>query len=215
METNMEKLKESIFKKPWVQSLTAIIIIFLALGGFLIWQSIRNTISIENSDLEAPIVNLSSTVPGILNDLYVKEGDSVSANAQVALIGSQIIYTKNAGIISSAPQILGAYFNPGQTVVSVIDIQEMKVVGAIDETKGLKNIKVGQRAVFTVDAFPGKKYEGIVDEISPTSNDTSMVFSISDKRPVKNFDVKVRFDINKYPELKNGMSAKITVYTKK
>ena len=90
----------------------------------------------------------------------------------------------------------------------------MKVVGQIEETKGLKNIAAGQRATFTVDAFPGKTYEGVVDEVSAVSDDTGVVFDISDQRPVKKFDVKVRFNVADYPELKSGMSAKITVYTK-
>ena len=207
--------KQNIFQKTWLQSIGIMIIIFCLLFGFLFWQSNRNTVLIENSFLEAPIVNLSSTVPGILNALYMKEGDNINPSSQVALVGSQIIYSKSGGLISSAPQVVGNYFSPGQTVVSVVNNQEMKVSGAIDETKGLKSIQKGQRATFTVDAFPGKKYEGVVYEISPTSNDSSVVFSISDKRPVKSFDVKVIFDVDKYPELKNGMSAKITVYTKK
>jgi multidrug efflux pump subunit AcrA (membrane-fusion protein) len=103
---------------------------------------------------------------------------------------------------------------PGQTVVSIVNNKEMKVVGTIDETKGLNKVKAGQRATFSVDAFPGKTYEGIVDQISPVSDDTGVVFSISDKRPVKQFDVKVSFNVADYPELKSGMSAKITVYTK-
>ena len=209
-----DQIKENIFKKPWIQSLMAIVIIFGSLAVFLFWQFNKDTIFIENSFLEAPVVNLSPTAPGILNVLYVKEGDHILSDSQVALVGSQIIYAKSGGIVSSAPQVMGTYFNPGQTVVSVVNDQEMKVVGALDETKGLKDVRVGQRATFIVDAFPDKKYEGIVDEISPTSNDTSVVFSISDKRPVKNFDVKIRFDVAQYPELKNGMSAKITVYTK-
>ena len=206
--------RENIFKKPWMQSIIFVVIIFGLLALFLFWQNKKNTILIENSYLKAPIVNLSATTPGILNDLYVKEGDNVSANSQIALIGSQIFFTKNDGIIASAPEVIGTYFAPGQTVASVINNKEMKVIGAIEETKGLKDIKIGQRATFTVDAFPKKEYEGIVDEISPTSNDNSIVFSISDKRPVKNFDIKVAFDVLKYSELKNGMSAKITVHTK-
>jgi multidrug resistance efflux pump len=71
----------------------------------------------------------------------------------------------------------------------------------------------GQKATFSVDAFPGKVYVGVVESIGQTADDTGIVFSISDKRPTKAFDVKVRFDVTKYPELKNGMSAKITVYT--
>jgi multidrug resistance efflux pump len=204
----------NIFKKPWVYSLVSFIVIFGLLGVFLFWQTQKNTVFIENSYLDAPIINLASSLPGSLNALYVKEGDKVEANSQIALVGSQIIYTKESGVVSSAPIVLGSYFMPGQTVVSIVNNKEMKVVGTIDETKGLNKVKAGQRATFSVDAFPGKTYEGIVDQISPVSDDTGVVFSISDKRPVKQFDVKVSFNVADYPELKSGMSAKITVYTK-
>lgn len=213
MDKNIEQ-KENIFKKPWMHSLISFIVIFGLLAIFLFWQVNKNTVLIENSNLEAPIINLSTTSPGVLNALYVKEGDKVQANSEVALVGSQIISTRDGGIVASAPSILGAYFMPGQTVVSVVNINEMKVVGQIDETKGLSSLAQGQRATFSVDAFPGKVYEGVVDQISPISNENGITFSISDKRPVKKFDVKVRFNIAQYPELKSGMSAKITVYTK-
>lgn len=208
-----KKEKKNIFEKPWVQSLASFVAIFGLLFLFLFWQTKKDTVLIENSYLEAPTINLSSTTPGILNDLYVKEGDRVLANTQVGLVGSQIIYTKSDGVVSSAPKLIGSYFTPGQTVVSVVNDKEMKVVGSIEETKGLKDVKVGQRATFTVDTFPGKKYEGIVSEVSPISNENSVVFSISDKRPTKKFSVEVSFDVSAYPELKSGMSAKITVHT--
>ncbi len=116
--------------------------------------------------------------------------------------------------MASAPVILGSYFSPGQSVASVVADQEMKVIGQIEETKGLSSIKAGQRATFSVDAFPGKTYEGVVDQVSAVSDDSGIVFSISDARPMKKFDVKVRFNVNMYPELKSGMSAKLTVYTR-
>lgn len=206
--------KENIFKKPFIKSIMSMVVIFGLLFTFLFWLGKKNTVSIENSYLEAPITNLSPSTPGILNALYVKEGDTVEANSQVALVGSQILSTQEGGVVSFAEKVLGNYFSPGQTVVSVVNTKEMKVVGAIEETKGLKDIKVGQRATFTVDAFPGKTYEGRVEQISPVSSDTGVVFSISDKRPVKKFNVKVAFDVSLYPELKSGMSAKITVHTK-
>jgi multidrug resistance efflux pump len=206
--------KENLFKKPWVRSLIAFVVIFGLLGVFLFWQEARSTVFIENSNLEAPIINLAPSSPGVLNALYVKDGEQVPANSQVALVGSQIISTQDGGIVSSAPEVLGSYFSPGQTVVSVVNVAQMKVVGQIEETKGLNEIVAGQRATFTVDAFPGKSYEGVVDEVSAVSDDTGVVFNISDQRPVEKFDVKVRFNIADYPELKSGMSAKITVYTK-
>ena len=207
--------KESIFiRKPWVASLIFIVVIFGAMIGFLYIQSVRGTVFIENSDLEAPVINLSSSTPGTLNALYVKTGDVIPANTQVALVGTTIVFAKEAGIVSDTPDAIGGYYAPGMTVVSMIKVSDMKVVGQIEENKGLEDVAVGQRATFTVDAFPGRTYNGTVDEVSPTSDDTGIAFSISDQRPTKKFDVRVRFDYTQYPELKNGMSAKITVHTK-
>lgn len=209
-----EVKKESVLKKPWMQSIMIMLVIFSALGAFIYWQSNAGKVFIENSLLDAPIVNISASAPGMLNAIYVKEGERISANSQIALVGSEIIYAKEDGIISAAPKALGGYYAPGQTLVSEVVDSHMRVVGSIEENKGLKDIKVGQKATFTVDAFPGKTYEGVVDEISPVSQQTGVVFSISDKRPIQKFNVYVRFDVSQYSELKSGMSAKLTIVTK-
>ena len=214
MENNANIEKKNHLKTPWVQSVIVIVLVFGMLGLFLFWLSVRNTVFIENSYLEAPVANISPVTPGMLNGIYVKEGDRVEANSKLALVGSETLYTKDGGVISSAPEVLGSYYTPGQTVISVVDDELMKVVGTIEETKGLSSIVSGERVTFTVDAYPGNNYEGTVDNVSSVSDDTGVVFSISDKRAVKKFDISVRFDHDKYPELKSGMSAKITVFTK-
>ena len=81
----------------------------------------------------------------------------------------------------------------------------------MDENKGLDRVRVGQYVTFTADAFGSKQYTGIVDEISPEARSGDIVFTISDARQEQVFDVKVRFDTTLYPELKNGMSARIWV----
>jgi hypothetical protein len=78
----------------------------------------------------------------------------------------------------------------------------------------LADISVGDLVSFTVDAFSGKTYTGVVDSIDSTSNDSGVVFSISDKRPVKEFDINVKYDVALHPEFKNGMSAKMKIYKK-
>lgn len=211
---NEPEKKETIFKKPWMQSLIAVVVIFGALAGFLYWQLKSGTVRIDDSVLDAPVVNLSPLAGGTLNALYVKPGDTVAAGAEIALVGTTVVSTKEAGIVSSTPGALGGYYAPGTAVASVVVYADMKVVGTIAENKGLRDIAVGQRATFIVDAFPGKTYAGIVDEIAPSAVVNSVVFSISDTRPTQKFEVKVRFDESAYPELKNGMSAKITVHTK-
>ena len=212
-EKNITK-RESILKKPITQSIIGIAVVILFLGVFLFWQSSHGTIFIENSEISAPIINLSSTTAGTLNALYVKEGDTIAINTPVALVGTDTVVSKQNGIITGIQNNIGEFFAPGQTVVSMIHPDDMRVVGALDENKGLEKIKPGQEATFTVDTFGNKAYIGIVDSVSQTADDTGVVFSISDKRPTKTFDVKVRFNVADYPELKNGMSAKITVYIK-
>jgi len=108
---------------------------------------------------------------------------------------------------------IGAHVSAGMPVVTIINPNALRVAGKIDENKGLSQVSVGDPATFTVDAFGSKKYHGVVSEISQTSVQTDVVFNISDKRPTNQFDVYVRFDTAKYPELKNGMSARIWVHT--
>jgi multidrug resistance efflux pump len=94
----------------------------------------------------------------------------------------------------------------------MIKPDDLRVVAQIEEDKGLSEVTVGQRAFFTVDAFGSKKFDGIVDEVSPTSRQSDVVFNISSQRQEQEFNIKIRFDVNKYPELKNGMSAKSWIY---
>lgn len=206
-----DKEKKNIFRRPEFQSLIAAFLIFGLLAGFLIYVYSKNYVSIEDSHIEAPIVNLSPAVSGILNAVYVKEGDSVSPGTEVARIGSESLISREGGIVSVAPKATGNFYAPGQTAVSIIVESRMRAVGTIEETKGLSLLKAGQAVVFTVDAFPGNEYIGKVDSVSPTSVDNSVTFSISDKRPIKKFNVYVAFDRSKYPELRNGMSAKIKI----
>ena len=218
MKQNIEKIeieiKKSAFAKPWVQSITGVVVIVILFVVFVFWRILSNEIKIENSFIDAPIINLSPTTTGILDEIYVKVGDEIKSNTPVAKVGNETVMSKVGGIIVSVNHQEGQIFSISTPVVSMINIDEEKVVGKIDENKGLSDIKVGQVATFTVDAFGSTKFYGIVDSINPISDQSGVVFSISDKRQVKQFDVKIRFDIKAHPEFKQGMSAKIIIYKK-
>lgn len=198
--------------RKWILPVLAIFILAgLGIGGYYLYEnSIR--IYIENSDISAPLIDLAPQTPGVLKEVLVQVGDQVSGNTVVAKIGDELVKTKTSGEIASTKNDIGKLFNSGEPVVSMVDPQSLRVVGRIEENKGLSDIKIGQRVVFTVDAFGSKEYYGTVDEISPTARQSGVDFNISDKRAVQEFEVKVRFNINRYSELKNGMSAKMRVY---
>ena len=193
--------------------MVALAILIIA-GGLIYWREVSNRVYVDTSSIEGTQIDLAPSQAGTLQEVYVQEGDVVNANVTVARVGNELINTKVAGIIIAIDQKIGAQVNPGTPVVSMVDPSTLRVVGEVDEDKGLSSIKVGDPVTFTVDAFGAKQYAGVVDEIAPTSNQSGIVFNISDKREVKQFDVKARFDTSTYPELKNGMSARMWIYTR-
>jgi multidrug resistance efflux pump len=187
------------------------IIIIAGVAAYLI--SSDNEVYIDTSSISAPIIDLSPVTAGTLNAVYVNEGDMLPANAPVALVGTEVIMTTEAGLVVQVNNTIGAQITPGDAVVEMIDPTQLRVVGRIDEDKGLSQIQVGDPVTFTVDAFGGTTFTGVVDEVSPTSNESGVVFNISDQRETQQFDVEARFDTTEYPQLKNGMSARMWVHT--
>jgi len=212
-----EVKKEEKLIAKLIKDVRALIVIGLVLvvgiaGGVWYFVAASHEVKIENSQVTADAINLAPAVGGRLNAVYVHEGDTIDANTVVALSGNELVKTKIGGLVIMAREDIGKSIAPGETVVSMIDPGDLRVVGRLAEDKGLNKVSVGDAATFTVDAFGGRKFNGIVDEVSPTSRSSDVVFSISDKRQENEFNVKVRYDIGAYPELKNGMSAKLTIY---
>ena len=200
-------------KKKIIIGAIAFVAIAVIAGGAY-WLNSQNRVYTDKAEISADMTNLSPANPGVLEEVFVSEGDEVAANQSIARVGDEIIKAKSDGIVVAINENIGTSFNPGQAVASMINPSDLRVVAHTEENKGLANIQVGQPVTFTVDAFGSKKYYGVVDEVSDTSRQSGIVFNISDKREVMEFDVKVRFDINAYPELKNGMSAKVWIYNR-
>lgn len=196
----------------WIRTGVVVMLIAALAGGFIYWRVSSSSVYVDAASIEAPLINLAPSQAGTLEEVYVNVGDAVPQDATVARVGNELIKSKVAGVIVSEPDTIGARIQPGEAVISMIDPTRLRVVGNVDEDKGLSGIKVGDPVAFTVDAFGSKQFAGVIDEISPTSEQSGVVFNISDKREVKRFDVKARFDVSANPQLKNGMSARMWVY---
>jgi multidrug resistance efflux pump len=207
-----KKHNRSKARKVWIRTGLIVVLIAAAALGLIYWQILSKRIYVDAASIQAPEIDLAPSQAGILEDVYVNEGDQVNANQTVARVGDQLIQSKVAGLILAVPDTVGAQVSAGEAVVTMIDPTQLRVVGEVDEDKGLNRIQVGDPVTFTVDAFGGQQFSGVVDEISPTSQQTQVVFNISDQREEKQFDVKARFDTTAYPQLKNGMSARMWMY---
>lgn len=196
--------------------LRILIIIFIALiavAGVIFYQIREGRIYIDNSLIQAPITSVAPLAPGKLTAMNVYEGEKIKKGDSLAVVAGQTLYADSNGVVVMANTQIGSLVSASSPVVQLVNIDDERVAGTIDENKGLSDIQVGQVVSFSVDAFPGKTYWGYVDEVSPTAKQTQIAFSISSERPTQQFVVYAKFDANAYPEIKNGMSAKLTVYT--
>jgi len=194
--------------------LIGVLLTLVILFSFYYYQIKNGRVFIDDSLISAPIGIISPTNTSVLNSLNVYEGENVKKGDILAVVGTNLISAATDGLIVSANDQLGESVSPQTQLIEMIDPTSMRVAGTIDENKGLNDIKVGQVASFTVDAIPGKTFWGYVDEISPSAKQTALSFSISTERPTQQFVIYVKYDAKKYSEIKNGMSAKISVYTK-
>lgn len=188
----------------------SLVILIILIGGYY-WYSINQRTFSDKAEIFAPLIIISPSQPSILQEVMVKNGDQVSVNQPLAKFdNNQFVRAKTDGIVVNINDEVGKIFSPGMPVVTMVNQNDLRLIVHVAENKGLNSIRVGQKVVFTVDAFDSRKFYGSVEEIAQTSDQSSVVFSISDKRDEKYFSIKVKFD--DYPELLNGMSAKAWIY---
>jgi len=103
--------------------------------------------------------------------------------------------------------ITGTMNNPGTQIMTVSDLSGMLVRAEVDETD-VVDMKLGQKAKISVDAFPDTTFAGTVTEIG----NTAKASSISTVAGQTNFEVKVAFDDN-VPQVRPGMTADVDIET--
>lgn len=209
----MKNIFTKLKNKKVLKALMSIALVVIIVGGFYYWQIKRERVAIDNAQISASIISIAPTTSGRLFEMNVQEGKPVKKGDTIAIVGGETIRSTINGLVVMASNQIGGSFAPQNTVAQLIDPSQMRIVGTIDENKGLNQLRVGQVASFTVDAFPGQIFWGFLDEISSTAKQTQLSFSISSERPTQQFQVYIRFPASRYPQLKNGMSAKLTIFT--
>jgi membrane fusion protein (multidrug efflux system) len=105
-------------------------------------------------------------------DLRSKQAAVAAQQVNVEKKQLRAPFSGRAGIVMINP---GAYLNSGTTVVTVQQLDPVFVDFNLPQ-KDLGELKVGERVVVSLDAFPGKLFEGKLTAISPkVSADTRNV----------------------------------------
>ncbi len=135
----------------------------------------------------------------------VKSAQSQLQAAQKNLSLASIYSPINGTVLSrnvSEGQTVAASFNTPTLFSIAKDLTQMQVRAAVDEAD-IGNVKNGQKATFTVDAFPDDVFTGTLQEIrlQPAVSSNVVTYTTIINAP------------NDQLKLKPGMTANITIYT--
>ena len=116
------------------------------------------------------------------------------------------IYSPIDGVVLSRAidegQTVAASFSTPTLFTIAQDLKEMQVEADVDEAD-IGNVKEGQRVTFTVDAYIGETFEGVVTQVRLDPTITSNVVTYTVVIKADNPDLK----------LKPGLTATISIYT--
>ncbi|HET7437332.1 MAG TPA: efflux RND transporter periplasmic adaptor subunit [Thermoanaerobaculia bacterium] len=119
------------------------------------------------------------------------------------------------GIITALPveegevAVIGTMNNPGTKLLTVADMSVVEAVMEVDETD-IPNVKVGQHASVTIDAYPNKTFGGVVTEVGSSPIAKNGLGAASGE--AINFEVKIQLE-NPPAGVRPGFSASADIIT--
>lgn len=135
----------------------------------------------------------------------VRQGEAGLAQANIDLAHTRITAPVDGTVIArhmDAGQTVAASFQAPTIFDIAQDLAKMQVDTSVDESD-IAGIRAGQRASFTVDAFPGRTFPAFVSQIRKAPINVSNVITYDVVLTVDNSDLKL------FP----GMTANVRVFT--
>lgn len=194
-------------------------------GGVAAQQldSAKTALDVAEAQYEAAQEGYSLTNEGTrAEDINMLQAQVQEAAAAVKTIQLQLdntnIKAPTNGIVALKSTEVGEVVTVGQPLFSIADLDDVWIAANIEETH-IGKIAVGQDVLFTVDAYPGRKFTGTVVEIGaatgsqfallPNENTTGNFTKVTQRLPVKIQAAAVDDGV-----LKPGMSTIVEIYTR-
>jgi len=173
----------------------------------------------SDSDFSAAKTNLEVGQANYDNALaQIRRTEGALAQAR-DLLNKTIIYSPMDGAISAlgseiGERVVGTGSFAGTEIMRVADLSTMEVRVKVNEND-IVNVKNGDHATISIDAYPGRTFAGIVTEIGSSAENTSATSSSTQSTnadEVSNFQVKIRISDHD-ANLRPGMSATADIAT--
>jgi HlyD family secretion protein len=157
--------------------------------------------------MEAAQANLAATSG------HIDQARANLAGAQDTLSKTTIRAPMN-GIISSLPveegevAVIGTMNNPGTKLMTISDMSVVEAVMEVDETD-VPNVRIGQKAIITVDAYTNRTFDGVVTEVGSSPIERA---GATGGAEAIDFEVKIQIT-NPPPDIRPGFSSSAEIIT--
>ncbi|HEX5071402.1 MAG TPA: HlyD family secretion protein [Vicinamibacterales bacterium] len=171
----------------------------------------------------------ASTAPQQIAQIRARAGVAEAAVQQARALVDQAklnlertaVRAPSDGVVSRRTLEVGQVVQPGQALLAITTLDDVWIVANFKETQ-LRDLRPGQRASVSVDAYGGREYAGHVESISAATGSTFSL--LPPDNATGNFvkvvqRVPVRIALDKPPAgaeavLRPGLSVTVTVTTK-
>ena len=173
---------------------------------------------ISDSDIQASRTGLEVAQANYDNSLAQIRRTEGSLSQSRDQLNKTTIYAPMDGTISVensevGERVVGTGSFAGTEIMRVADLSNMELRVQVNEND-IVNVKIGDHAVISIDAYPSRKFSGTVSEISSSAQGASATSQqqAAQSSDVTNFLVKIRVT-DRDVQLRPGMSATTDIET--
>lgn len=220
-----ENTSKTSDKKKFIWLVLLLIVAFIV--AIVWWWNYRKYISTVDANLDSYRVNVAAQSMAPLQAVYKQEGDSVNKGDLLALLDSAAtkeyrIVSPVDGVIAKQWVVPGDLLEPGENIFTLNRGKDLWVTVYLQETKFSK-IRLGQEALFTLDAYPDLTFYGKIFYIGsntasefsliPPSNASGNYTKVAQRIPLKISIDRVEGDAKKKAGMRllSGMSANVKI----
>ena len=182
-------------------------------------QGSQQKLASLNAQLAGIAANLNGN-PDAPIDEHPRYKDAVAARDEAARqLAHTIVRAPFAGIVTNVPSLQpGQYLAAAATAFNIVSTDHVWVQASPKETE-LTYVKPGQKVTVEVDTFPGQRWAGTVESISPASASSFSLLPAENTsgnwvKVVQRIPMRVRVNnAPGKPTLRVGMSVEVSVDT--